>query len=175
MDALLLSQWRPRSAFSTETAARQQLPRPQEPTDTRNRSLYQHPGRHFKRRCLMVVADPTHEYNHPATIPLSLDRYLTSIQRMPLIDYLCRIGFMGLMSLGCIMRVVLTGLWTRGRRASSLGRSRFAAIHPSLYQPETHSETGIRNPGRSPTSYTLYRTGTKYRSGHSRGVCKFST
>jgi hypothetical protein len=37
----------------------------------------------------MVAADPTDEYNRPATIPLSLNRYLTSIQRMPLIPYLC--------------------------------------------------------------------------------------
>jgi hypothetical protein len=47
------------------------------------------------------------------------------------------------------MRVVLIGRGLRGRRVSLPDKLRFPAMLPGCYQPETHSDTGTRNPALS--------------------------
>jgi hypothetical protein len=47
------------------------------------------------------------------------------------------------------MKVVLTELWPRGHRVNLLEKPPSEAIPRDCYQPETHSEAGIRILGSS--------------------------
>jgi hypothetical protein len=79
----------------------------------------QHPSRYFKRSCLGVLADATGKHDRPAPVPLSVDRYLLSVERMPRVNYFGRIGFMGFVSLGCITASGPTAAWVTARLTSS--------------------------------------------------------
>jgi hypothetical protein len=59
------------------------------------------------------------------------------------------------------MRVVLTGPWPRGHRVNLPEKSPSGAILRVCYQPETHSETGIRIPGPLNLFSSLHPTGTE--------------
>ncbi len=64
-------------------------------------SLIEHPGRYFKNNLVFLAFPPTRKHDRAAPISLSLDRYLTFVERMPRIKHPRRPGFMGLVSLGC--------------------------------------------------------------------------
>ena len=90
-----------------------------------------HPGGHFKGGCLQGTADPTDENSGPATIPLSVDRYVAAVPRMPLVGYLPRIGFMGFLSLGCTTPSGHTVRWGIQRRRRWRGSRPRSMIFPS--------------------------------------------
>ena len=112
------------SKRSTQRAERVNSHSPQEsrPKDA-TASRVKHPGRHFQRSRLWVVANATGKHDRATPVPFSMDRYLTSIERMPCVNHLCRIGFMGFVSLGCTTEFAHTARSVTKRQTNLLRSS----------------------------------------------------
>src|ERR1700730_8210085 len=113
------------------------------------RVAIEHPFRNLQDgKSLKLIAHAL-QNNTAISACFATNQHPLPMPRMPAVQDFSKSGFMGVSYVGCIMRVVLTGLMARGRRTKSPRNSRLAANSLTPKPPETHS---VRDPEKGDRS-----------------------